>query len=72
MEATLRDERRIAFRRRGLPARGLKEDLIKRLMRGLSAQVLTEEAEAALLFVWLRLGSRPCGLALTDDAGANG
>ena len=60
------------MQRRGLPTRGLKEDLIKRLLRGHGAQALTEEAAAALLFVRRRLGSRPGGLALTDDAGAIG
>ena len=72
MEAALRDELRIALRRRGLPTRGLKEDLIKRLLRGPGAQALTEEAAGALLFVRRRLGSRAGGLALTDDAGAIG
>ena len=33
MEAALRDELRIVLLRRGLPARGLKEDLIKRPLR---------------------------------------
>ena len=32
MEAALRDKLRIVLRRRGLPPRGLKEDLIKRLL----------------------------------------
>ena len=68
MEAPLRDVLRIALRRRGLPARGLKEDMIKRLMRGRDAQALTEAA-ATLLFVRRRLSSRPGGLALTHDFG---
>ena len=72
MQATLRDKFRFALWRRGLPTRGLKEDLIKRLFRGHGAQSLTEEAAAALLFVRRRLGSRLGGLALTDDAGAIG
>ena len=67
MEATLRDELRIALRRRGLPT-----SLVKRLMRGNGAQALTEEAAAAPLIVRRRLGSRPGGLALTEDAGATG
>ena len=33
MEAALRDELRVALRQRGLPARGLKEDLFMRLLR---------------------------------------
>ena len=50
----------------------MKEDLIKRLLRGRGAQALTEEAPVAPLFVKRRLGSRPGGLDLTDDAGAIG
>ena len=69
-QATLRDEFRVVSWRRGLSTRGLKEDLIERLLPGCGAQALTEEAAAALLFVNRRLGSRPGGLALTDDAGA--
>ena len=70
MEAALRDELRIVLLRRGLQARGLKEDLIKRPLRERGAQVLTEEAAVALLFVRRRSGSMMGGLALTDDAGA--
>ena len=55
-----------------LADKGLLEDLIERLSRGHGAQALTEEAAVALLFVRRRLGSRPGGLALTDDAGASG
>ena len=70
MQATLRDEIRVVSWRRGLSTRGLKEDLIERLLHENGAQALTEEAAAALLFVRRRLGSRPDGFALTDDAGA--
>ena len=70
MQATLRDELRVALCRRGLPAREPKEDLIKRLMRGRRAQARTEEAAVALLLVRRRLGSRLGGLTLTGDAGA--
>ena len=66
IQATLREELRVALWRRGLPTRGKKENLIKRLMRWCGAQALTEEAAVR----W-RLGSRPGGLALADDAGAN-
>ena len=69
MEAVLRDELRIALRRRGLPARELKEDLTEMLMCWHGVQALTEEAAVALWFVRRRLGSRPGGLAVTDDAG---
>ena len=55
-----------------LADKGLKEDLIKRLLRGRGAQALTEELAVALFFVMRLLGSRPGGLALTDDAGAIG
>ena len=70
MQATLRDEIRVVSWRRGLSTRGLKEDLIKRLLHEAGAQALTEEAAAALLLVRRRLGSKPDGFALTDDAGA--
>ena len=70
MLATLRDELRVVSWRRGLSTRGLKEDLIKRLLHGHGAQALTEEAATALLFVRRLLGSRPDGFALTDDGGA--
>ena len=70
MEAALRDQLRIALRRRASPARWLKEDLMKRLLRGRGAQALTEEAVVALLFVRRRLASRPGDLAWIDDAGA--
>ena len=70
MQATLRDELRVALCRRGLPAREPKEDLIKKLMRGRRAQARTEEAAVALLLVRRRLGSRLGGLTLTGDAGA--
>ena len=51
MQATLRDEIRVVSWRRGLSTRGLKKDLIKRLLHENGAQALTEEAAAALLFV---------------------
>ena len=57
MEAGLRDELRIALRRRGLPARELKGDVVKRPLRGRGAQALTEEAAVALLVVRRRMGS---------------
>ena len=50
----------------------VKEDLIKRLLRGRGAQALTEEAAAVPVFVRRRSGSRPSGRALTDDAGTIG
>ena len=70
MQATLRDEIRVVSWRCGLSTRGVKEDLIKRLLHENGAQALTEEAAAALLLVRRRLGSKPDGFALTDDAGA--
>ena len=72
LQATLRDELRVVSWRRGLSTKGLKETLIERLLRGRGAQALTEEEAATLLFVRRRFGSRPGGLALTDDAGAIG
>ena len=65
-----RDEIRVVSWRRGLSTRGLKKDLIKRLLHEDGAQALTEEAAAALLLVRRRLGSKPEGFALTDDAWA--
>ena len=70
MQATLRDESRVVSWRRGLSSRGLKKDLIKRLLHESGAQALTEEAAAALLLVRRRLGSKPDAFALTDDGGA--
>ena len=71
IEAVLRDELRIALRRRGLPARGAEGRLDQETVGGRGALALTEEAAVALLFVRRRLGSRLGGLALTDDAGDN-
>ena len=66
----LRDEIRVVSWRCGLSTRGLRKDLIKRLLHEDGAQALTEEAAPALLLVRRRLGLKPDGFALTDDAGA--
>ena len=71
MQATLRDEPCVVSLRRGLSTRGLKEDLIKRLLHGHGAQALVGERATVLLFDRRRLGSRPDSLALIDDAGGN-
>ena len=72
VQATLRDEIRVVSWRRGLSTRELKKDLIKRLLHEDGAQALTEEAAAALPLVRRRLGSKPGGFALSDDAGQSG
>ena len=70
MEATLRVELRTALRRRGLPTREV-EGRADQATDAWAWRALTEEAVVPL-FVRRHSGSRPGGLALTDDAGTIG
>ena len=70
LELMLRDELRVVLRLRSMHVSGLKAELVERLLHDHSAEKLTNEACAAMVFVARRCGSRPDGLALRDDAGA--
>ena len=69
-EVSLRDDLRIALRRRGLPVGELKQELVEGMAHGTSAEELSEVAAGALLFIWRRSGSRPDGFALSSDESA--
>ena len=70
MDATPRDELRVALRQRGLTTGGLKQELVERLLHGQGAQELTEDAATTMQFVGRRSSSKPEGPALSSDAGA--